>query len=254
MNDDRPTGEGLTGEHEHITPEGVVLAGPAGEVGESGKTGKAGAAGETGKTGETGQTGVAGAAGAAGATGQRGERGAAGTDLTDELRAVRADVGRLASAVVTLGSDDRLEQAVTAVAEEDRRHRQRLMTTIIAVLILVSAMGAFAAIQSHSTGQSVENTEVVADYVRDCLQNRDTLTPEQAQQKCGGTANSGASFVAGLIAFQRCALLILPADRTNALLDECQIQALQVMKGTPPSTTTTSFVPSTFQQSNTTRR
>lgn len=230
MNDDRPAGEGPSGEHEHITPEGVVLAGPAGEAGATGE------------------------AGAAGQRGERGVQGAAGADLTNELRAVRADVGRLATAVVTLGADDRLERAVTAVSEEDRRHRQRLLVSVIGVLILVLGMAGFAAWQAHANSQSLENTEVVADYVRDCLQNRKTLTAQQARDRCGSAADGGATFVAGLISFQRCALLILPEERTPALLDDCQAQALQVMQGTPPSTTTTSFVPSTFQQSNTTSR
>lgn len=227
--------------------------GDAGRTGDTGRTGDIGHVGDTGLPGPIGETGDTGDSGEAGEPGPAGPKGEAGADVTDELRAVRQDVGRLANAVLTLGSDERLERAVSSVTEEDRRHRQRLTVSVIGVLAVVLALGIFAAWQSAANGRSLENSELVADYVRDCIQHRAKLTPEEVTEKCGG--DGGANAIIVLLTFEKCALLISPDDRTQALLDACQAEAFELFRNgaTTTSTTTTSFVPSTFQQSNTTR-
>jgi hypothetical protein len=213
--------------------------GPTGETGAEGAKGVAGAQGAEGAEGAKGTTGAEGAEGMRGARGAQGEEGAAGHDLTRELHAVRQDVGRLATAVLTLGSDERLEKAVAAVSEEERRHRLRLGSTVISVLVVLIAITTLGAFQSRSNGRSieqtqeaVENTRVVADYVRDCLQHRANLTTSQIREKCG--SDGGASALLGLFTFERCVLPLPIPQRTPAAMDACVALAQAAAKGPAP--------------------
>lgn len=206
--------------------------GQPGQTGQPGQPGVPGVPGQPGQPGQTGQAGVAGEVGETGEIGETGATGEAGTpglDLSVEFRAMRQDVGRLANALVTLGSDDRLEKAVESVAEEEKRHRQRLGAILLAPLLLAIAVGAGSWWQARSNGEAFENTRVVADYVRDCLQHPENLTPEQLAERCGRTADGSASALAALVEFQTCALLAFP-DWTEENLSACTTRALESVK------------------------
>jgi hypothetical protein len=106
---------------------------------------------------------------------------------------MRQDVGRLATALVTLGSDDRLEEAVASVAEEEKRHRQRVTATLLAPILLALAMAAGGWWQARANGDAFENTKVVAEFVRHCLQDPDSLPVDERTEACGRFAQLGGN-------------------------------------------------------------
>lgn len=221
--------EGL-GEHTH-TSEGEGAPGATGETGEAGKTGEAGAAGAAGATGAEGVAGPSGAAGATGRAGAEGiegpagPAGPAGADLTKELRTLRADVGKLAGTIVSLGSDERLEKVVESVSDEEKRHRQRMTIWLVTPIILLIAISIGSWSQSRANAITLRNTKVVADYVRNCL----TQPEHPDREECGDQSESVA--VLGLIEFQRCALQILPEKRTDANMQACVERSLLILRG-----------------------
>jgi hypothetical protein len=131
---------------------------------------------------------------------------------------VRQDVGRLANAVTQLGSDDRLESAVASVAEEERRHRQRLLVAILVPLMALGALGVINLSISRDIKRIAVNNQRIAAYIDHCLVHVEKRTVEE----CGATSTSSTSAaVLALVEFQSCALLILPEERTRNSLDTC---------------------------------
>jgi hypothetical protein len=143
----------------------------------------------------------------------------AGRDLTDEVRSVRQDVGRLANAVTRLGSDERLAVAVASVAEEERRHRQRLLAAILVPLLAIGILGAVNLSTSQDIKRIAVSNQRIAAYIDHCLVHTERRTVEECGPGSGAGGTSAA--VAALMEFQTCALLILPEDRTRNALDTC---------------------------------
>lgn len=155
------------------------------------------------------------------------ERRRGATDDTSSLRrevsGVRQDLGRLATAVATLGSDEKLQQAVDSVVQEERRHRQRIMASMVVGLVVVAAI-------SIANRGIIEDAGTVADYVQKCLQHPERLTPEEKQEVCGSIGDGQEFF----IKYFNCVLLIEPADRTPEKLNACIQSASQTTSTTGP--------------------
>ena len=134
--------------------------------------------------------------------------------------------------MVTLGSDERLQKVVTSVTEEEKRHRQRLLAAMVGPTVVIAVFGIASFFQSRANGETLENTNVVAGYVRNCIQHPEQLTAEERKEQCGGDGSSRA--ITSLIEFQKCALLIPPLARTVENMNACVNQALVFLE--PPPT------------------
>lgn len=159
------------------------------------------------------------------------------TSLQHELRAVRQDVGRLASAVATLGSDERMQRVIDSVVEEEKRHRQRLLTKVIIGLVVIGVIGIFqliltgdvkdTAAQARSAARSAA---AVSRYVNDCLVHPAGAIPGE----CGNTAATGQQSSAVVALF--CFLELPQAERTPPNADGCFQKAAAQTKATTATT------------------
>src|ERR1044072_851527 len=159
--------------------------------------------------------------------------------LQSELRAVRQDVGRLANSVATLGSDERMQRAIDSVVEEEQRHRQRILLTIVVGLLVVGAWTAVGLVFSGSAKDAAEKAKAaavdsakVANYVDHCLVH----PMEAAPGECGNTAATGQQSVALLAIF--CYLQVLPGDRNDANALDCFEKAAAKQARATTTTTT----------------
>lgn len=206
--------------------------------------------GPPGEPGEPGEAGPPGARGKAGPAGPRGHEGIPGEwpdierrradDIRLELHNVRQDVGRLANAVVSLGSDERLEKAVQSVAEEEQRHRQRLLTKAIIGLLVLIGIGLSNILltnQAKDTAteakRAAENSEKVAGYVDHCLVHPAAATPGE----CGNTQATGQQSATVLALF--CFLELPEARRDDATARDCFAKAAAQAKASAAAATTT---------------
>jgi hypothetical protein len=171
--------------------------------------------------------------------GEERRRGPTPANLQSELKAVRQDVGRLATSVATLGSDERMQRAIESVVEEEQRHRQRILLTIVVGLLVVGALTAVGITFSGSAKDAAEKAEAaavdsarVASYVENCLVRPDRATPGE----CGNTAATGQQSAAVLAIF--CYLRIDPGQRTDQNAAECFRQAIEQAKASAATTTT----------------
>lgn len=160
--------------------------------------------------------------------------------LQNELRAVRQDVGRLASSVATLGSDERMQEVIDSVLEEENRHRQRILTKIVIGLIVIGMIGLFqltltSAVRDTTvkTREAAESAGKVAMYVDHCLVHPDQATPGE----CGNTTATGQQSAAILALF---CYLQLPQDKRNEVTArDCFTKATAQAKTQTSSTTVT---------------
>ena len=148
--------------------------------------------------------------------------------LQAELKAVRQDVGRLASAVTSLGSDEKLQAAIDSVAEEQKRHWQRLLATLTAALLVIAVVVAVGASWANDAKDAAREAGRVSTYVDHCLVH----PGEAAPGECGNTT-AGQSV--GLLALF-CYLRIPPAERTEANGAECFRRASEQINATTTTT------------------
>ena len=154
-------------------------------------------------------------------------------DLQREIKATRQDLGRLATAVTTLGSDEKLQAAVDSVAEEQKRHWQRLLATVTAALLVIGAVVAVGASWANDARDAAREAGKVSTYVDHCL-----VHPSEATQgECGNTAATGQQSATILALF--CYLRIDPALRTDANARDCFDQAAAQAKAASAAATTT---------------
>lgn len=160
--------------------------------------------------------------------------------LQAEIRATRQDLGRLAASVTVLGSDERLQKVVDSVVEEEQRHRQGIMSTIVIGLMVVGSLTFVGLIYAGAAKDAAvkakaaaENSAKVAGYVDHCLVHPSEATPGE----CGNTAATGAQSTAVLAIF--CYLRVAPVDRSDANARECFERAADQAKVSAAATTTT---------------
>jgi len=153
--------------------------------------------------------------------------------LQNELRAVRQDVGRLATAVTSLGSDEKLQAAIDSVAEEQKRHWQRLTAPLFAAILVIVVVAAFGARWSRDAKDAASSAGRVSSYVDHCLVHPSEATPGE----CGNAAATGQQSTAVLAIF--CYLRIAPEDRTDANAQACFSKAAEQARVASASVTTT---------------
>lgn len=171
------------------------------------------------------------------------ERRAAGLSpaaLQAELRAVREDLGLVATSVASLGSDERMQEVIDSVVEEESRHRQRLLTKVVIGLLVLAGIGLSniaLTSQANETADEAKraatNSEKVAVYLDHCLVHPSEATPGE----CGNTAATGQQSTAVLALF--CYLRIDPAERNDANAQECFSKAAEQARAASAAVTTT---------------
>lgn len=140
-------------------------------------------------------------------------------DIKGELQGLTAAVSVLLENMEQSLPEDRVKEILNGAKAEEKRSRQKLMAAILGPIVIVGAIAAGAWSQSRANNRQNEDVEVVANYVRHCLQGKtEGLTPQQLQQECGGGAADGqATAVKALF----CVLLTQPEIREKSLLGEC---------------------------------
>jgi hypothetical protein len=173
-------------------------------------------------------------------TGEERRTGPDPESLRSELKAVRQDMGRLAGAVATLGSDEQMQKVMTAVAEEERRHRQRILTPIIVgLLVLGLGMAGILALLSSvkdtatQAKQAAGSAAKVSSYVDHCLVHPATATPGE----CGNTAATGQQSATVLALF--CFLELPEPQRDDTTAKDCFTKAAAQAKASSAAATTT---------------
>lgn len=162
------------------------------------------------------------------------------SEIQQDLKAVRQDVGRLATAVATLGSDERMQEVIDSVVEEEQRHRQRLLTKVIIGLLILAGIGLSNLLLTHQAQETAaeakkaaENSEKVAVYVDHCL-----VHPADATQgECGNTQATGQQSATVIALF--CYLQLPQEKRTEASARECFVKAATQAKASSAAVTTT---------------
>ena len=154
-------------------------------------------------------------------------------NLQAEIRATRADLGRLATAVTALGSDEKLQAAVDSVAEEQKRHWQRMLATVTAALLVIAVVVAVGASWANDAKDAARAAGRVSAYVDHCLVHPSEATPGE----CGNTAATGQQSATVLAIF--CYLRVPPELRTEANAQECFTRAAEQAKAASASATTT---------------
>jgi hypothetical protein len=167
--------------------------------------------------------------------------------LQAELRLVRQDVGRLATSVTTLGSDEKLQAAVNSVAEEQKRHWQKLLATVTAallVIVIVVAVGATwandakdaaakAKVAADNAARAANDSAKVAAYVDHCLVHPTEATPGE----CGNTQATGQQSATVLALF--CFLKLPQEQRSETTAKTCFMSAAAQAKASSAAATTT---------------
>jgi len=132
-----------------------------------------------------------------------------------ELHAITDAVEKLVEHMDKSLPEERVKELVIAAVSEERRGRIRLIAAIVSPLLIVVALAVAQLAQSADIKHAAEDSEVVADYVRDCL-----ITQPPAKT-CGGDGDA----LAGFVKYLNCAFLITPAERTEAKLNACAAKA-----------------------------
>lgn len=163
--------------------------------------------------------------------------------LRAELKAVRQDVGRLATSVATLGSDERMQAVIDSVVEEEARHRQRLLTKVIIGLLVLAGLGLSNLLltnQAKDTAaeakKAAENSQKVAGYVDHCLVHPALATPGE----CGNTAATGQQSATVLALF--CYLQLPEPQRDEATARDCFTKAAAQAKAASAAVTSSTTV------------
>lgn len=175
-----------------------------------------------------------------------GEERRAGPDpanLQNELRAVRQDVGRLATSVAVLGSDERMQKVIDSVVEEEQRHRQRILSTIVIGLMVVGALALVGLVYAGAAKDAAvkakaaaENSAKVSGYVDHCLVHPALATPGE----CGNTAATGQQSATVLALF--CFLELPEPQRDDTTARECFGKAAAQAKAASAAATATTTV------------
>lgn len=152
--------------------------------------------------------------------------------LQEELKAVRHDVGRLASSVATLGSDERMQKVVDSVVEEEMRHRQALLIKIVVGLLVLAFIGIFNLTMTNRVKDIATDAKVVASYVDHCLVHPSKATPGE----CGNVSATGAPSVTLLSIF--CVLQIPIEGRSDEVIQDCSKKAAEKAKSLSTTTST----------------
>lgn len=154
--------------------------------------------------------------------------------LQTELKAVRQDVGRLAGAVATLGSDERMQAVMNAVIEEERRHRVRILVPIIVGLVVVATLGVFQLSLTSQARDTSRKAGKVSSFVDHCLVHPALATPGE----CGNAAATGAQTASVVALF--CYLELPQGQRTDATASDCFAKARAATAATVTTSTTRS--------------
>ncbi len=152
--------------------------------------------------------------------------------LQAELKAVRHDVGRLATSVATLGSDERMQKVIDSVVEEEKRHRQRLLTKIALAGLVLAVIGLTNLSLTNRVKDISEDSKTVALYVDHCLVHPTKAVPGE----CGNAAATGAPSATLLSIF--CVLQMPIEVRTDAVIQGCSKKAAEQAKAFSSTTTT----------------
>lgn len=140
-------------------------------------------------------------------------------DMAAELQGVKQGLGEVADAVTDAFPEKRVRQIVRDA------QRRTLLVLWVAVLVTVGTL-----IQRQAESNTLSEAKVVSDYVRDCIQHPERLSPDKRVEECG--AQEGTSKAVGaLIEFQKCALLILPQNRTDENMSACVERAAATLRG-----------------------
>lgn len=173
-------------------------------------------------------------------TGEERREGPDPVALQQELRAVRQDVGRLATSVTTLGSDERMQKVIDSVVEEEQRHRQRLLSTVVTGLLVVAALTLVGLLYAGAAKDAAEKAKDaaassarVAGYVDHCLVHPTQATPGE----CGNTQATGQQSASVLALF--CYLQLPEAQRSDETARICFAKAAAQAKASSASATTT---------------
>lgn len=152
------------------------------------------------------------------------ERVEARSDIKGELAGITEAVNTLMEHMEQSLPEEKVKEILDGAKNEEKRSRQKLMAAILGPILIVGAIAAGAWSQSRANNRQNEDVEVVANYVRHCLQGKtEGLTPAQLQAECGGGAADGqATAVKALF----CVLLTQPDVREKSLLTEC-VQRVQ---------------------------
>lgn len=151
------------------------------------------------------------------------------TDILAEFTAVRASLDKMSGAITKAFPEQRVREII---AYEQRQSRRGLIASIlIPVLAAFAAATVIIFVQAESNGDTLSEAKVTADYVRDCLQHSDRLTPAERTQRCGRQEGGTSRAVLALVEFQKCAFLILPENRTDENMDGCVAQAMKKLGG-----------------------
>lgn len=143
-----------------------------------------------------------------------------------EIAALKAAVNELTAHMSRSLPEERVKALVETATTRDRVSRRRVTWVIVGLVGLAVLISGFGLAQSESNGDALDEIRVISNFVEDCLQHPERLTPEERTEKCGGNDQDGRQLIMGLIQFQKCSLLILPEDRTDANLDACIQRAL----------------------------
>lgn len=166
------------------------------------------------------------------------ERGEQRSDLRDELHDIAVAIGVLVEHMDQSLPEERVKQLAEAVLAEERLGRKRLTTKIVGFMVVIVLLVASSLAQTAANGRTLSEAKTVADYVRDCLQHPERLSAEQRTERCGAQSGSPGAVLA-IIEFQKCALQILPEDRTDQNMDACVASAVKLLTPTTPTTPTT---------------
>lgn len=149
------------------------------------------------------------------------ERRTTTPDLQEQVKGLRESVGALSGAVAEAFPADKMQQVLDDALEQERVSRRRFALGIAIPLIAVAGLGIATLKVSEDARSSAEDAHRVAEYVDDCL-----IVPaaERDAERCGSSSDTGR-LVQSLVQYWNCALLIVPADRTEEQLNDCARQA-----------------------------
>jgi len=155
-------------------------------------------------------------------TGEERRRTERRSDVLGEFAAISAALERIADDVTAqIVPEDRVREIV---AIEQNKARWRTVGLILFPILVALGIVWF---QSYSNGHTFTEAKTTADFVRNCLQHPERLTPEQRAGQCGGLGDNGtAKAVQALIEANKCFLLIQPAERTDENMNACVTKAI----------------------------
>lgn len=145
--------------------------------------------------------------------------------LKDELHGITEAIGVLIEHMDTSMPEERVKQLADAVIAEERLGRRRLNTKITGFLVVIVLLVASSLWQSASNGKTLDEAKITSDYVRNCIQHPEKLTPEAKVESCGDSDAQTAKFLKGLLSAINCSLIISPEVRTEENTNACAAKA-----------------------------